>query len=108
MADALAALLAEAGCDIRVYGSAETFMASGPPVDGDVVVVDLGLPGISGRDVIRWLGGLAARPRVVVISGKAERDLTRELQGLAFDGVLRKPPSVNWLPEIVPDRTATP
>jgi len=97
VADALSALVADEGVSVRVFPTAESFMAAGPPGSGDVVVVDLGLPGMTGRETLRWLRRLGDPPRTVVISGKSEREIQRETEGLGISGILRKPPSLDWL-----------
>ncbi len=97
VADALQALLAGAGHETRVFASGEGFISAGPPGPGDTVVVDLGLPGISGSAVARWLSALSRPPRMVVISGKSSATIERETRSIASVKVLRKPPAADWL-----------
>ncbi len=97
VADSLEALLRGAGHDTRVFRSGEEFIAAGPPAPADTVVVDLGLPGISGGEVIGWLHGLARKPRVIVISGKSSGTIARETGAHPGLAVLRKPPASDWL-----------
>jgi FixJ family two-component response regulator len=101
VADSLDSLLRDAGQETRVYASAEDMIAAGPPGSADTVVVDLGLPGISGSTVLSWLSALAVRPRVFVISGKSSGMIARETAHLPEFRVLRKPPAANWLDIIV-------
>lgn len=100
VADALEALLSGAGHETRVFASAEQLLAAGPPVSQDTVVVDLGLPGISGATLVRWLNALSTPPRVVVISGKSSSTIQRETSGFSTCRVLRKPPAADWLEAI--------
>lgn len=97
VADALQALLAGAGHDTRICTSAERLFESGPPRGGDTVIVDLGLPGVSGAALLRWLTALADPPKVVVISGKSSTLIERETQDITRLQVLRKPPAADWL-----------
>ncbi len=97
VADSLQALLAGAGHDTYVCDTAESLFASAPPRGGDTVIVDLGLPGISGSAVLAWLTALANPPRVIVISGKSSFHIARETRDLDAIRVLRKPPSADWL-----------
>jgi FixJ family two-component response regulator len=97
VADALGALLAGAGHDTRVYSSAERLFDSGPPTGADTVIVDLGLPGVSGAALLRWLTALADPPKIVVISGKSSSVIERETQDITRLQVLRKPPAADWL-----------
>jgi FixJ family two-component response regulator len=101
VADSLDALLRGAGLETRVFTTGEALIEAGPPAPTDTVVVDLGLPGISGATVISWLEALAERPRVVVISGKSSGMIAREIGGMAGLNILRKPPASDWLSVIV-------
>ncbi|WP_210215586.1 response regulator [Mongoliimonas terrestris] len=100
VADALKGLLAAAGFDVRAYGSAEAFLKAGPPNGDDTVVIDLGLPGMSGAALLRHLGDRADPPRLVAISGKSSRVIEREMRGLNPVPVLRKPPAADWFEAI--------
>lgn len=97
VADALQALLLSAGHDVLVFGSAEAFLADGPPDSDDTVVVDLGLPGICGSTLVRWLRALREPPRIIVISGKSSSVIEREMADIPRLEVLRKPPQADWL-----------
>ncbi|WP_210272636.1 response regulator [Chthonobacter rhizosphaerae] len=100
VADALRGLLSAAGFEVRAFSSGEAFLLAGPPSGADTVVIDLGLPGVSGATLIQWLGALADPPRVVVISGKSSRLIEREIAGLSPVQVLRKPPAADWFEAI--------
>lgn len=97
VADALQALLAGAGHHTRVFETAELLFASAPPGQSDTVVLDLGLPGISGSAVLGWLTALARPPRIIVISGKSSLHIERETGHLDAVRILRKPPAADWL-----------
>lgn len=89
--DALTLLIEQYGHRVRAYRDAESFFGVGPPGADTTVFVDLGLPGLRGADVIRWLNGLEAPPRIVVITGESQVSLDQHLRGLGFSSVLRKP-----------------
>ena len=97
VADALKSLLTSAGHNVMAFGSAEAFLSDGPPAAEDTVVVDLGLPGISGSMLVRWLRALRTAPRVIVISGKASTAIEREMGDIPRLSILRKPPQADWL-----------
>lgn len=97
VADSLDALLRSEGHEARVFRSAEDLFEAGPPGADDTVVVDLGLPGITGAGLLAWLRALAAPPRLVVISGKSSTLIAREIGRTSGLQVLRKPPSDDWL-----------
>ena len=54
----------------------------------DVVLLDVGLPKLSGIDVCRALKTSPAPPHVILITGNA---LAEELDGCGADGVIAKP-----------------
>jgi DNA-binding response OmpR family regulator len=97
VADSLDSLLRGAGHETRVCTNGEDMIAAGPPNSGDTVVVDLGLPGISGSALLTWLTALAAPPRLIVISGKSSGSIAREIDFSPALIVLRKPPVSDWL-----------
>ena len=87
----------------------------------DVMLLDVGLPGISGLDVLAQVGNLAAPPRVVIITaddtpetllkavrGQADRFLTKPFAPdtilEVIDDVLRAPPAAALPIEVVSAR----
>lgn len=91
VSDSLSVLLRNKGYAVRTYPDAESFFAHCPPRSGDTVLVDLLLPGLSGAAVIRWLNRLASPPRVVVMSGRPEKEIESQLRGLKISYLVRKP-----------------
>ena len=91
VADSLRFLLQALGHEVVSHPDAESFFESVPPGAGDAVIVDLGLPGIGGAHVIRWLAKLSPRPRIIAISGQAQKVIEDEMRGLPDLDVLRKP-----------------
>lgn len=89
--DALIELVSALGFAARAYADGESFLRAGPPAPSDIVFVDLGLPGLSGGDVIRWLSSQARAPRVIAISGKSRADIDAMLRDLPSTPLLRKP-----------------
>lgn len=83
--DSLALLLAQIGHESRVYPDAESFFECHPPGADDTVIVDLGLPGLSGMQVVRWLASLKVPPKVIAITGTAAKRHCRGGRG-AFAG----------------------
>lgn len=100
VADALESLLSGAGLPVRVFASAEEFIHSAAPGAEDTMIVDLGLPGMSGGELVRHLEKAGANPKVIAISGKSSRTIARETEGLSDLKILRKPPSADWLEAI--------
>ena len=84
-------LLRQMGIRAVAYRNAEAFMHALVPVEADTVIVDIGLPGMSGAQLIRWLASLEHPPRVVAMSGMSEEGLSRNLDGFEVPELLRKP-----------------
>jgi len=90
--DGLRALL-EAESDITVVSEAETgeqaieFAARDEP---DVVVMDLGLPGLSGLDAIRAIREQTADSRIVVLSMHSGNELVMQAIKAGSDGYVPK------------------
>ncbi|MBA4205444.1 response regulator [Pannonibacter phragmitetus] len=91
VSDALSILVEGMGHDAVVYPDAESFFEGEPPASGDLVIVDLGLPGVSGAQVVRWLGEFRDPPKVIVISGQPGNRLREMLSGINPFAFLRKP-----------------
>jgi FixJ family two-component response regulator len=90
--DALIELVSGQGHKVLAYADGEAFMNGCSPHGGDLVFVDLGLPGIGGADVIDWLSGLPEPPRVVAISGRPRIDIELMMRRLPANlQLLRKP-----------------
>lgn len=90
--DALIELVSGQGHPVLAYADGEAFMNGCSPCGRDLVFVDLGLPGIGGVDVIRWLNELPEPPRVVAITGRPRIDIDLMMRRLPDNlQVLRKP-----------------
>jgi PAS domain S-box-containing protein len=59
----------------------------------DVVLCDIGLPGMSGYDVARLLRSEGASPRLVAVSGYAQPDDVRRAAEAGFERHIAKPPT---------------
>lgn len=100
VADALESLLSGAGLPVRVFATAEEFIHTADFESDDTMIVDLGLPGMSGGELVRHLEKTGTTPRVIAISGKSSRTIARETEGLGDLKILRKPPAADWLEAI--------
>eukprot|EP00873_Tetraselmis_striata_P015015 jgi/Tetstr1/435279/TSEL_024198.t1 len=89
--DSLAMLLGQIGHCARVYPDAESFFEAPPPSSSDTVIVDLGLPGLSGVQLIRWINGLKKPPKVIAITGQSNRNIMEMLGDEQPAVLLRKP-----------------
>ena len=101
VADALESLLSGAGLQVCVFASAEELIHTASSLKpDDTMIVDLGLPGMSGGELVRHLEKCGTTPRVIAISGKSSRTIARETEGLGDLKILRKPPAADWLEAI--------
>ena len=101
VSDSLRFLLQALGHDVVSHPDAESFFECSPPGGNDVVIVDLGLPGIGGAHIIRWLQQLTTRPRIIAITGQAQKVIEDELRDLPMVQLLRKPLSGDLLVAIL-------
>ncbi|MEM6381432.1 MAG: response regulator [Pseudomonadota bacterium] len=95
--DAIATFVKQMGYPICTYHDAESFFAAPVPGGEDMVIVDIGLPGIDGTRVIDWLNALADPPRVLAITGQSQTAIREFLEGMPRVDLLRKPLSANEL-----------
>lgn len=90
--DSLKLLLQHLGHCVSTYPDAETFFETRPPGPEDVVIVDLGLPGISGAHVIDWIAALKTAPRVIAISGQTQHQIDKALAQVSRPPILLRKP----------------
>ena len=93
---ALTACLKQAGYDVVTATDGETALQLAATAMPDVVIVDLGLPGIDGREVIRRLRQFSAAPALVLSARDRDVDKVAALDEGA-DDYLTKPFSVDEL-----------
>lgn len=94
-------LLAQPGREIAEAGSGEDALVLLKNRVFDLVLLDIGLPGVSGLDVLRWLAENRPRTGVMMVSGQRELEAAvRALRHGALDFV-RKPDDLEFLPERV-------
>lgn len=87
--------------NVRCYADAESFFADEPPTPEDIILVDMNLPGICGKAVIKWLANMMQKPTIVVISGLPSAELQKQLENLEVSHVLRKPLDIQTLQSIM-------
>jgi DNA-binding response OmpR family regulator len=91
VSDSLRSLLVALGYSVSIFPTGETFLKRARPTEDDVIIVDLGLPDMSGADILRHLDDMEAGPRVIVISGQTQKAIDKALLGRRGAHVLRKP-----------------
>lgn len=88
--EALAEALRLDGHEVSLFSGATGALAHLSAHGGDILVLDVFMPGFDGFEVMRALRGLVAPPRVLAISGGRE-EMLRAASLLGADAVLAKP-----------------
>jgi signal transduction histidine kinase/CheY-like chemotaxis protein len=92
-ADTLAELVRIFGHDVRVARDGPTALALADAYHPDVVLCDLGMPGMSGYEVARSIRRSARGPvRLVAVSGYAQPGDVHRAADAGFDAHVPKPP----------------
>jgi FixJ family two-component response regulator len=89
--ESLPALLQQAGFAVHTFASAEAFLASPAGDDTRCLILDVGLPGMSGPDLQRELAGRGRTIPIVFITARADPSLLPRLTGAGVAACLFKP-----------------
>jgi two-component system KDP operon response regulator KdpE len=89
-ARALAVSLRARGYDVEIAETGEAGLAAAARVHPDVTVLDLGLPGMSGLDVLRQLREFSSAP-VIVLSARHEQATKVQALDVGADDYVTKP-----------------
>ena len=87
----MAEVLAVAGWRVHSVASGQEALRLLSERSVDVVVTDLGMPGMGGMELVRAAKAIAPSVPVVVVTGWAGRDDVDEARGRELDAVLLKP-----------------
>jgi len=99
--ESLPDLLEQAGFAVRAFASAEAFLASAAPDETNCLVLDVGLPGMSGPDLQQELKRLGRAIPIVFITAQGDRSLKPRLIGEGAAACLFKPFSDTALLEAI-------
>jgi CheY-like chemotaxis protein len=105
--DALAHLLAAEGYETQSASDGESGLANARQMKPDVIVLDLNLPGIDGKQVIQMIrrdGPLKAVP-ILIVTGDEDRAAQAAVE-LGADGYLTKPVEFDALIRAIDDLKA--
>jgi CheY-like chemotaxis protein len=91
--ESMSRLLASVGHDVRLVNSGPRALAAACEFHPEVVLLDLGLPGMDGTEVARRLRGSATsgRTALVAVTGWDGADIRRRTTEAGFDFHLVKP-----------------
>jgi FixJ family two-component response regulator len=106
VSDSLTLLLRHMGHDVRCYGDGESFLNAPPPAPQDTVIVDLLLPGVSGAAIIERLQKFEPPPHIVALSGQPQAQISKQLQGIRVEHLLRKPLTADAIAACLPAQHA--
>jgi len=89
--DSLSFLLSTAGYAPRTYASAEEFLQNLPDASPGCVITDLRMPGKSGIDLLREVGGMGCDLTFIVVTGHGDVANAVEAMKLGAADFLEKP-----------------
>jgi PAS domain S-box-containing protein len=102
-ADALGTLLGLNGFEVETAHAPDAALERAAATDPDVVLLDIGLPGMSGFDLARKFSvhPVAARAKLVALTGYGQPGDTEQARAAGFAGYLVKPVDVEQLRECI-------
>ncbi|MEL6227638.1 MAG: response regulator [Pseudomonadota bacterium] len=89
--DALTLLVEDQGIAIAAFADGESFLQNARPSDGDIVLLDLGLPDMDGELVAELLRIRGCKCRIAVISGQRGAAFDRSVARVRPFAAFRKP-----------------
>ncbi len=87
----MAEVLASSGCEVVSAATGQDGLRTLSESSVDVVVTDVGMPGMGGLEMARAAKAIAPTVPVVVVTGWAEREDIAHARGHEVDAVLVKP-----------------
>lgn len=83
--------LKEAGYEMAVASNGKEAISLYPQVNPDLILLDLGLPDMNGRDVLKDVKAKMPQIKVMIISAYADQKTKDDLFSLGADFFLAKP-----------------
>ena len=99
--DSLRLLLEAEGFDAREFAAGRPFLDTARPVDGDCLLLDLQMPGMSGLAVLEELRRRGDKLPVIIVSASPSPITRNRALGGGALAVLEKPPVVDQLLALV-------
>jgi len=102
-ADTMAMLLQAAGCDVRTTYGGEQALREVSEFGPEVVLLDLGMPGLDGLETCRRIRSLANGRSILIVAvtGWGQEDSRRRTQEAGFDAHLVKPVDPQMLLRVI-------
>lgn len=89
ISESLRATLVERGHTVRAAATAASGLALVSEAAGDAIVLDLGLPDLDGREVIKMLRSITNVPIIVATAREAEDEIVRALDSGADEYIVK-------------------
>src|ERR1700741_4750089 len=89
--ESLPDLLRELGFSAQAFASAQEFLASGPLSETRCLILDIGMPGISGPELQQGLTRRGHRMKIIFITARADEMVRRQLIAKGAVACLFKP-----------------
>jgi two-component system OmpR family response regulator len=99
----MAEVLTSSGCEVLSASSGQDGLKTLSESSVDVVVTDVGMPGMGGLEMARAAKAIAPTVPVVVVTGWAEREDIASARGKHVDAILVKPVDPDALAQTVSD-----
>ncbi len=99
--------LKSAGLDYQSFESAEKFLTQFKPESGDIVVLDMYLPGMSGCDLLKKFSQQNIKTPVIVITASDDQNNLAYCRSYGVKAYLRKPVDGETLLDIIKFNTLT-
>ncbi len=97
----MAEVLTASGCQVMSAASGQEGLKTLSEHSVDVVVTDVGMPGMGGLEMAKAAKAIAPAVPVVIVTGWAERDDITRARGREVDAVLIKPVDPDALTQTV-------
>ncbi len=99
----MAEVLASSGCEVLSAATGQDGLKTLSERSVDVVVTDVGMPGMGGLEVAKAAKAIAPTVPVIIVTGWVEREDIASARGKHVDAVLVKPVDPDALTQTVSD-----
>ena len=100
-AESLAMLLSMDGHDVMTVPDGEAAFLACESFQPDVIVIDIGLPDMTGYDVARHLRKIGCTARLIALTGYGQRDDIQRARSAGFDHHCLKPAEPTTLNQLI-------
>lgn len=100
-ADTTAMLLQMWGHESEAAYSPEDSISKAAALDPDVIIMDIGIPGMNGVDLARELRAFCPEAKFLALTGFTQADIVRRARDAGFSDVLFKPAPASVLKDAV-------